>query len=123
MGTQGGGNGKRYGQTGGGTKRNMISEILPEGKSNAITGRELCTLLGLTQRELTMQIQQERQAGAAICASTDGKPGYYLAESKAEMDYYLRSLDHRKKELSRTYRACKKTMDKLPEGNIWQIKQ
>ena len=93
----------------------MINEILSEGAENAIPGREICELLKINIRELTAAIERERRAGIPICAST-GKPyGYFLANSKAEMDSYCNSLRHRAGELFKTRRACMDTIKDLPE--------
>ena len=94
----------------------MISEILSTGRENAKTGREICTLLNITQRDLTSAVERERRAGKAICASTDSSnPGYYLAADKEEMTAYCKSLYKRAGEIFKTRRECLKTLDTLPE--------
>lgn len=92
-----------------------IAEFLLPGEKNAITGREICKRLNITQRDLTAAIARERRDGAPICASTGGKPGYFLAADRAEMERYCNSLLHRAGEIHKTRRACKKTIGQLPE--------
>lgn len=89
----------------------MVYEYLLTGE--ATTSHTLCKLTGLTQRELTMQIMNERRAGFPICASGEG---YYLADSRNQMEAYCKSLYRRLGEVAKTYRACKAIADKLPEG-------
>lgn len=93
----------------------MIHEILKKGAQGARTGREICELLEITERELTEAIQRERREGQPICASTGNPPGYYLAATREEMQKYCDSLKHRAGEIHKTRRACIKTMAALPE--------
>ncbi len=94
----------------------MIKELLSEGPENAINGRDICQLLGLSMRELTAAVERERRAGAPICA-TNGryKPGYYLAPDRETMEDYCRRLQHRAGEMQKTRRYCMKTAKGLPE--------
>lgn len=92
----------------------MIHEILAEGADNALTGREICRILGINPRDLTQAIERERRQGKPICASTGSTPGYYLAANQQEMQAYCNSLLHRAGEIHATRRACLKTLDSLP---------
>lgn len=93
----------------------MIHEILAEGAESAKTGREICDLLGISLRELTAAVEQERRAGVPICATMSGKrAGYFLAANQSEMQKYCRSLLHRAGELHKTHRACLKSLEGLP---------
>lgn len=92
----------------------MIYELLAKGRDNARTSKELCKVLNITPRELTRAVQQERRAGQPICAATGTKKGYYLAESKEEMQRFCTALLHRAGEIHKTRRACIKTIEHLP---------
>lgn len=94
----------------------MISEYLSEGAENARTGRELCSLLHITPRELTVAIERERRAGKPICAATGRTPGYFLAANQEEMQDYCSSLQRRAGEIHKTRRACMKAIKHLPAG-------
>ena len=97
----------------------MIQEILPEGKENAVKGREIMALLDINGRELMAAVEAERRAGAPICASTDNKNGgYFLAANKREMQEYCQSLYRRGGNLFKTRRACMATLDSLPESEV-----
>lgn len=91
-----------------------IADILETGKENAQTGRDICNLLNITLRDLTLAIERERRAGFPICASSGKNPGYFLAADKEEMQTYCDSLRRRGGELFKTRRACIKSMDCLP---------
>ena len=93
----------------------MITEFLSKGAENAQTSREICNLLGLTIRELTAAVEQERRAGKPICASTGRNPGYFLAANRGEMESYCNSLLHRASEIHKTRKACMETIESLPE--------
>ena len=94
----------------------MVSEVLGKGVSNATPGRQLCSLLGITPRELTKAVENERRSGQPICASSDSSnPGYYLAESREEMERYCRALWHRAGEIFKTRRACLQALEQLPQ--------
>ena len=93
----------------------MIFEFLSEGAENARTGKDICKMLNITARDLTVAIERERRQGKPICASTDPKnPGYFLAANQAEMQRYCNSLYHRAGEIHATRRACLATMENLP---------
>lgn len=84
----------------------MIHEILPTGAVNAVPGKQLAESLGLDHRTLTRLVEKERQSGWAICAGvTEDSLGYFLAADAGELALYLRSLNRRIKNVTKTYRA------------------
>lgn len=93
----------------------MVYEILLVGEEHAQTGRELCSILKITARELTAAIERERKNGKPICANTSLNPGYYIAPDKEAMENYCKSLKRRERAIATTRRACSKTIEQLPE--------
>ncbi len=90
-------------------RRLQIHELLHEGRDNPTTGRELCSITGLTQRDITTLIEAERKAGIPICASCDGgNPGYYMARDTDELERYIDSLKRRIRQMSRTCSALER---------------
>lgn len=72
----------------------VIAGLLPIGKENAVSTEDLVNLTGCSSaRELQQYIAQERKAGALICSSTTG--GYFLPESRREIEEFRRSLKNR----------------------------
>ena len=68
-----------------------IYEILPTGRSNGISARELKRLVGCeNDRNLRLLIHQERKAGAMICSSSTG---YYKPEDRSEIAEFVKSLE------------------------------
>lgn len=61
----------------------MVYEVLLKGRENAITGKEICSILDIKARDLTAAIERERREGKAICCKHRqqsrlfhcGKPG------------------------------------------------
>lgn len=92
----------------------MVYEILLVGEEHAQTGRELCSILKITARELTAAIERERKAGKPICANTSTNQGYYIAPDKEAMESYCKSLQRREKSIAETRKACRKTIEQLP---------
>lgn len=103
-------------QRGRGYGESVIYEMLAEGEQNARTGKEICSLLHITQRDLTAAVERERRDGQPICASTGAAPGYFLAADRSEMERYCKSLAHRAKEIRKTRKACLQTLDSLPQA-------
>lgn len=79
-----------------------IADLLRRGSSNAMPCRDLVTLTGWTPREITRAVERERRAGVPICANGEG---YFIAANDAELDAYLRSLNHRLREVEKTRQA------------------
>lgn len=93
----------------------MVTEVLQTGSENAIKGRVICGLLGISPRELTQAIEKERRTGAPICSNTGRNPGYYLAENRGEMERFCNSLRKRAGEIFKTRRACLNAAETLPQ--------
>lgn len=96
-------------------KLRQVADVLPVGAANAVDGQTLATVLGYrTLRELSREIQRERTAGQPICAAVaGGRRGYYLAATPDEFLSYIRSLDRRIREVSKTRDACGETLRRM----------
>lgn len=89
----------------------MIREILPVGQENAISCARLAEILDMDLREVTRQIERERQMGAPICATTAGDSrGYYMADGPEELALYCKSLDRRLVSVRKTRSALERTL-------------
>lgn len=83
------------------SQQSRIQYFLGHGKSNAIPGRKLLELFGGKDlRTVSKAVEAARRDGVPVCATTspDG-PGYYIASNTDELSGYLRSLDHRLREV------------------------
>lgn len=88
-----------------------ISRLLMHGAENAVSGSKIAESLGLELRDVTRQIERERQRGVAICAAVAGNDrGYFIAKDAGELAIYVRSLDRRIKNIRKTLRALDSTL-------------
>lgn len=69
-----------------------IADYIGKGRENAVTRKELCTCLFLSDRDCRELIERARRDGVPICNEQDGR-GYYLAETTEEILRQYRS-DH-----------------------------
>lgn len=77
-----------------------VSDILCRGRENAQTMRELKQILNDDSRSIRLQIEQERRNGCPIVS--DCQHGYWLAETRAEIETFCRSMRARAFEIQRT---------------------
>ena len=94
----------------------MIHEILPAGRGNALTGRELATMFNCDIRAITMQIERERRDGHPICAASGENPGYFLPADDEELEAYCRRLKGRAIELFKTRQALIRVLRQRQEA-------
>ena len=95
--------------------------ILPTGRENALTGRDIAALIGWELRDVTKEICRLRLVGIPICAYTTGKlRGYALADSTTnELEIYCKRFKGRLSEISKTYSALenyRKSKDPTGQG-------
>ena len=69
-----------------------IAELLSKGQNNAISTRELCDVTGLCKRDLREQVRRERLAGAVILSRRENGGGYYLPETKEEIQAFINTM-------------------------------
>ena len=82
--------------------RQGLRAVLLEGEPNAQTAAEIASMLGITPREVTRQIEQARLMGEPICA---GQAGYFLPTSVEELRRYARAFDRRLRHIKNTRAA------------------
>lgn len=92
----------------------VIASLLPVGKENAISTKELVRIAGCSSsRELQQRIAEERRAGAIICSSTTG--GYFIPANREEMQEFYMVLKNRAKNTLRVLKSVRRAL-KVPEG-------
>ena len=94
----------------------MIHEILPAGRENARTGRELARMFNCDIRAITIQIERERRDGFPICAASGETPGYFLPADNEELQEYCDRLKGRAIELFKTRQALIRVLRKRQEA-------
>lgn len=98
-----------------------LVDLLPTGRENAVTGRELASLLDLDGREISRTIERLRADGVPVCATCDSsRPGYYLAEGSEDLERYIASLDRRLRAIRLTREALAETLARQTgQTQIW----
>ena len=62
-----------------------VLSVLPRGRENARTGKELCKLLGINERIFYKVIQRLRVKGVPVVSSREGElRGLYIATNELE---------------------------------------
>ena len=95
----------------------MVYELLEKGQANALPARELAWRIGCSVRDLSAIIQNERRQGLPICATPNAhRPGYFIAETPEELDYYCRSLKARAIAIFQTRKPLVKLLKEIQEN-------
>ena len=90
-----------------------LVELIPKGKSNAITRQELCELTCLKDRDVRERISQIRRERPIISA---GK-GYYLPESDEEVRSWIEREGKRARSIFWSMRGAKQYLNKGDKNN------
>ena len=86
----------------------IIEPLLPYGKDNSISSKELMTVLNMTERELRARVAYERNHGAIICSSTTG--GYFKFKSREELKEFYKGLQKKADSIYQALRSAEKAL-------------
>ena len=94
-------------------QEDFIFSLLPAGKDNAISTKDLLRLSGFSSvRAMTKEIEAERRNGALILSRCDEQGGYYRpadgAQGVASVREYARQMERRAKSIFYTIKAARK---------------
>ena len=95
----------------------MIFELLENGRK---TKMELINLTGLSEREITRQVEKERQAGEIIL-SDSGCAGYYLPENSEDVQMFVRSMSRRARRIMLSTRSARQYLKRHSDDISGQI--
>lgn len=91
-----------------------ISELLPVGKENAISGEQLKQLAGCKSiRELQHLIADERNRGAIICSGSS--KGYWRPKDRQEIERFCQSMTSRANNILSAAKSARSALE-IPEG-------
>lgn len=85
--------------------------MLKKGKRNAIPAARLAAILGTDRRSVCAEIEAARRSGALICS---GNAGYYIPETKAELQETYAVMRKRALSMLYTMKATKRALDEWP---------
>lgn len=86
-----------------------LLSLIPYGKENAISRRELERLTGQNDRKTRKQIKALIQQGHAILSSSSAR-GYWRSEDPAEIAAFIRESDHRRRTESLTVEPLRRIL-------------
>ena len=95
-------------------KRNkplILTDYLSVGEENAITCKQLSKYLGLSERDITIQINALRKKGELICSNTQS--GFWLPADDRDIEQFVRGMQGRIKDMQR---AMKPAIEHLKNG-------
>jgi biotin operon repressor len=88
-----------------------VLELLQNGHQQAIGLKDLCKRLASNERKVRLAIEALRREGWQILISGSGQ-GYFIGETKEELDEFIRYMSHRMMEEYRTFRYVKNATKK-----------
>lgn len=92
----------------------MLIDYIPHGAENAITAKELARKAGFaTVRDLQSNIHDLRVNGEVICSKTDHPAGYYIPDTKEELERFCKSMNSRSREISLAVKSAKKMIRRI----------
>ena len=90
----------------------ILTDYLSVGEENAITCKQLSKYLGLSERDITIQINALRKKGELICSSTQS--GFWLPADDRDIEQFVRGMQGRIKDMQR---AMKPAIEYLKSKN------
>lgn len=89
----------------------ILTDYLSVGEENAITCKQLSKYLGLSERDITIQINALRKKGELICSNTQS--GFWLPADDRDIEQFVRGMQGRIKDMQR---AMKPAIEYLKNG-------
>ncbi len=89
----------------------ILTDYLSVGEENAITCKQLSKYLGLSERDITIQINALRKKGELICSNTQS--GFWLPADDQDIEQFVRQMQGRIKDMQR---AMKPAIEYLKNG-------
>ena len=89
----------------------ILTDYLSVGEENAITCKQLSKYLGLSERDITIQINALRKKGELICSNTQS--GFWLPADDRDIEQFVRQMQGRIKDMQR---AMKPAIEYLKNG-------
>ena len=97
----------------------MIVELLPKGKENAVSTKDLCVVSGIDNiRHLRAVIAKERKAGEIIASCN---AGYFIPCNTAEIEEFVRTLDSKARSIMVALQSARKLLKTVADENQVEI--
>lgn len=106
-------------------KYQLIFRVLDYGQENAISEKEICTILGLTSSEFEKELQRERREpngpGNFICCVPGNDGGYFLPKNMDEFRHYYNWMHARAVQQLETIKEAGKRLEELDHIDSGQL--
>ena len=89
----------------------ILTDYLSVGEENAITCKQLSKYLGLSERDITIQINALRKKGELICSNTQS--GFWLPADDRDIVRFVSMMNNR---ITDMQRAMKPAIEYLKNG-------
>ena len=89
----------------------ILTDYLSVGEENALTAKTLSKYLGLSERDITIQINALRKKGELICSNTQS--GFWLPADDRDIEQFVRGMQGRIKDMQK---AMKPAIEYLKNG-------
>lgn len=93
-----------------------ITTYIPEGKENAVTREQLCSLTGLSDRSVRQLIENARMEGVLIINAQDGK-GYFRSNDVKDIRRQLNANNKRAMSILRQQKFLRRRLSEL-DGQV-----
>lgn len=90
----------------------ILTDYLSVGEENALTAKTLSKYLGLSERDITIQINALRKKGELICSNTQS--GFWLPADDEDIKSFVRQMNGRIKDMQK---AMKPAVEYLKQKN------
>ena len=97
----------------------MIADYLKFVEGNAVSVDSICSMTGLTDREIRACVARERKAGILIGTASHG--GYFLCNRRDEIERFARASAAREKtarQVSKPFRDALKKLDEAAQVRL-----
>ena len=82
----------------------ILTDYLSVGEENAITCKQLSKYLGLSERDITIQINALRKKGELICSNTQS--GFWLPADDRDIEQFVRGMQGRIKDMQKAMKPA-----------------
>ena len=82
----------------------ILTDYLSVGEENALTAKTLSKYLGLSERDITIQIKKKKKKGELICSNTQS--GFWLPADDRDIEQFVRQMQGRIKDMQKAMKPA-----------------
>ena len=100
----------------------LSRDMIPIGRENAVTRRQLCAITGLSDREVRRQISTLRagddDANYVIVSASCGR-GYYRTDDLDRIEHFIREMRHRISSIVKAIEVAQRIAERLRKRRMY----